>query len=351
MVGVDRLLLTGILLAFLLIVPVAAELNYTRTDDGKTLINNGTYWIQWNPVGDHIVGDPLVINATTNLSGGSIGYYEFYAPAGGCHSKVCNRNTWGTVGETRINSEDRSGINEFSIPINTTGFQSNYYYFWFSLNSSPVTTETDTFNNPFMVYPDLLLFSDEILPTVKSNSLSNPDDSGTHYWMAFPAYVNYTRPCYQLTGLTNLPLDQRVSYSYFFPVDTGYTTNVDPIRINVQDQISGGFVIPGDRPGINKLVIQINTSKAISGSGDIIVWNPRYNVSDPSDSIATSINLWYPVSGDANVSGICPVLKNEINPVNSTFTPLTKPAASPLSWLCGISVFYVKTRKKEDDHE
>jgi hypothetical protein len=330
-----------ILLTGVLVIPVTAELNFTWTDNGKTLINNGTYWIQWDPAGNHIVGDPLVINATTNLSVGSIGYYEFYAPAGGCHLKVCNRSVWGTVGETRINSGDRSGLNEFSITINTTGFQSNYYYFWFSLNSSTIPAETDAFNNRFMVFPDVLLFSDEILPTVKFNSQSYPDDSGTRYWMAFPAYVNYTRPCYQLTGWTNLPLDQRVSYSYFFPVDTGDTTNVDPIRINVQDQIAAGIVVPGDQPGINKLVIQMNTSKAIAGSGNIIVWNPRYNVSDPKDSIATSINLWYPVSGYANVSGICSVQKNEIYPVNSTLTHLTKPTDSSLSWLSIIGAFFV----------
>jgi len=155
-------------------------------------------------VGSHVVGDLVTLNGTTNLSVGSTIYYDFSAPEGGCHSKVCNRKPWTQTGEIRVISGNKVGTNEFLVILNTTGMQSNYYYFWF-----------DALHQRQMVTTDVLVFSDEILPIIENNQLSQPDNAGIHYWMSFPLYLNYTQPCYEVTGLTNLPPGQNVSYSFF----------------------------------------------------------------------------------------------------------------------------------------
>ncbi|MFA5348117.1 MAG: hypothetical protein WC294_08265, partial [Methanoregula sp.] len=89
------LLFVAIVVMGLAVVPATADLKTTQTDDGKTLISNGTYWFSLDPIGDHIVGDQFFINGTTNLSAGTVIYYNFLAPAGGCHTKICNRKRAG----------------------------------------------------------------------------------------------------------------------------------------------------------------------------------------------------------------------------------------------------------------
>jgi hypothetical protein len=108
-------------------------------------------------------------------------------------------------------------------------------------------------------------------------------------------------------------------------------------------------VVPGNIPGINRLVVRINTTE-IEFASDIIVWNPRYNYSDRSDSISFTTNIAYPTT-DPNSTAFCPVQTGN-SPVNSSST--TKPAASSSSVLvvCSVmvcaGVITLKLRKKGD---
>jgi hypothetical protein len=342
----DRMNLNGIVIAGLLlsiaIFPLgSAELLQSQTEDGKILFSNGSYWIKWDPIGDHIVGDPLVISGTTNLSAGSTIYYEIFAPTGGCHTKICNRKPAGTHGEIQIPFGDTHGITKFSTTINnTTGWQSSSYYIWFLVTSPKGSAESDAFTNSerFVIYPEMLLFPDEILVTTGSDSLTQSHTMETHYWISFPVSENFTKPCYLLQGRTNLPIGQKISYSYYD--GNGYPS----------DRVPEGIVVPGDSPGINRLVVRINASEIEYASG-IIVWNPRYNYSDRSDSISFTTDIVYPTT-DLNSTVFCPVSETGNSPVNSSST--TKPAASPSSILVVCSggicagVIALKLRKKGD---
>jgi hypothetical protein len=123
------LVIAGILVMALVIMPATADLKTTQTDDGKTLISNGTYWISWDPIGDHIVGDQFFINGTTNLSAGSEIYYQFFAPTGGCHTKICTGKSPGAGGDIIIEPSNTPGINKFSIFINTTIYKTTCLFF------------------------------------------------------------------------------------------------------------------------------------------------------------------------------------------------------------------------------
>jgi hypothetical protein len=341
-----------IVLIFICVIPlVTAELQYNQMDDGKILFSNGSFWIKWDPIGNHIVGDPLVLSGTTNLSGGTIIYFETFSPAGACHQKVCDGKLGGTRGEIQIKSTDHSDINSFSTIINTTGWESNYYYIWFILKSSKVPEENTAFINSdsFMIYPEIFLFSDEIIPEIKLYSLTQRDITGNRYWISFPKLVNLTQSCNQIIGFTNLPPGQRVSYSRFIPIDTGQNTTVNPIRIEIKNQIYSGIVVMGNHPGINKIVVQINSSDINSGS-NIIVWNPRYNTSDRSDSISASTKIFNPKLENSNISLICPLQTIEINSSNSTYVQFTKTTTSPLPWIytiCSILVVMVYVLMKK----
>jgi hypothetical protein len=330
-----NLLIAAVLTLALLIVPVSAELKTTQTDDGKTLISNGTYWISWDPIGDHIVGDQFFINGTTNLSAETDMYYSFLAPSGGCRTKICTRKSPGTDGDVIIKPGTTPSINTFSISINTTDFQSNWYVFLFQVVSSDNPAEVVAFHQESLVDTTLLLFSEDWLSITQQSRMTHPD-TGIFYWMSF-SNVNYSGPCYQLSGTTNLPVGETLSYSFFSPVEFGAGNNVDPIR-NVQGPYYGGIVIPGEKLGINQFIIPIN-SYSPNGT-TVIVWNPRYNNSVHSDTISSSTDI-HPTPNARNVSTNC-----------SVTIPVTTPSL-PLSLMgtCGALFVFLciclLTQRKE----
>ena len=79
MTNIRKYLFTVLIFAIVLVAPAMAAVNFTTMPDGSTNISNGTYWITWNPVGPHVVGDTFFINGTTNLSAGTKLDYTYVA--------------------------------------------------------------------------------------------------------------------------------------------------------------------------------------------------------------------------------------------------------------------------------
>ena len=173
MIRRNRLLIAGILLVSLLIMPAFAEVTINRTADGKMHYANGTYWLTWDRIDNHTTEDVFFVNATTNLTPGTVILYEFLDPSVQCHTKICTDPGTGATGLVTIEKGPVSGINTLSILINTTGFRSNYYpvgrdyypvdeyyIFDFYVYSSPVPDETNIFPGGYIVnafiniYPD-----------------------------------------------------------------------------------------------------------------------------------------------------------------------------------------------------
>jgi hypothetical protein len=320
--GYFHIVIAAILVLTLFIVPVAAELKSTQTDDGKTLISNGTYWISWDPIGDHIVGDQFFINGTTILSAGTDIYYDFLAPSGSCRTKICTGKSPGIDGDIILKPGTTPGINTFSLLINTTDLQSNWYVFLFQVISSDNLAEVDAFHQYSQVDSSILLFPEDWQSITAHPQTTHPD-AGISYWMSVSnMVVEYTRPCFQLTGTTNLPQGETLSYSFFSPIEFGPNHNIDPIK-DVQGLYHGGTVVQGEKPGINRFIIPINTDNLTEWT-NVIIWNPRYNTSDPRDTISTSTEF-HPSPDAQNVSTTC-----------SATLPVTTPA-SPLSVMgtCG----------------
>ncbi|MDD1727905.1 MAG: hypothetical protein LUQ50_02400 [Methanospirillum sp.] len=155
-----RFLLATLMLTVMIILPVTAEINFTTLPDGSTKISNGTYWIAWERIGPHIVGDTFFVNGTTNLSAGTEIDYTFGAvSADYCHTKICN-NTYGGAGGSLIIQPGTDGSpNITSILINSTGFKSDEYYFTFMIISSAVPAEYDAFAGPGFGFTNISLFS------------------------------------------------------------------------------------------------------------------------------------------------------------------------------------------------
>jgi hypothetical protein len=308
--------------------------NITHTDDGKILVSNGTYWISWDPIGDHIVGDQFFINGTTNLSAGTEIYLYLIAPGGSCRTKICNRKSAGTGGYTILKPGTTYGINTFSLLFNTTDIQSNQYFLYFDIISSPSQNpaEIDAFYRQEGLVDSTIFLFPEDWRSITARSKTTHPDAGISYWISVSNVVEYTRPCYQLTGTTNLPPGETLSYSFFSPVEYGPDHNVDPIR-NLQGLFRGGIVVPGEKSGINRFNIPINTYNSSEWT-NVIIWNPRYNTSDLQDSISTSTEF-HPSSDVQNVSTTC-----------SVPLPTTAPTL-PLSLMGtfgALVVFYVYVR-------
>jgi hypothetical protein len=297
--------IAAILVLALIIVPVAAELKSTQTDDGKTLISNGTYWITFDPIGDHIVGDQFYINGTTNLSVGTVIALELFSPGGSCHTKICNRKSAGTGEEIILKPGFTPGINTFSLLINTTDWQSNWYIFLFTVISSDNPAEVDAFNQLSQVDSSIQLYSEDLRGNTE-HSLTTHPDAGISYWMSVSNMVEYTQPCYQLSGTTNLPPKETISYSFLDG------------NGSIQGPYHGGIVVPGEKPGINRFIIPVNTSHLAEWIY-IIVWNPRYNTSDRSDSLSISTNF-LPSPNLQNVSTNCSVTLPVTTPASSLST-------------------------------
>ena len=126
----NKILIIGLLLIIMTTMPVMAQLNITHMDDGKTLFTNGSYWIKWDPIDNHVVGDQFFINATTNLSPGTVILCYFYETEFQCHTKICNFETSSTGAKFILGPGNSSGINHISVFINTTGFYASDLYFF-----------------------------------------------------------------------------------------------------------------------------------------------------------------------------------------------------------------------------
>ena len=127
---VNKILIVGLLLIIVTVMPVMAEVKITHLDDGKTLFTSGSYWIKWDPIGNHTVGDQFFVNATTNLSPGTVISCDFYETEFQCHTKICNFETSSTNAKFILGPGNSSGINHISVFINTTGFYASDSYFF-----------------------------------------------------------------------------------------------------------------------------------------------------------------------------------------------------------------------------
>jgi hypothetical protein len=354
-------LIIGAILMLLIITSALAE-SYSRiTENGKLRISNNSYWVEWDPVGDHIAGDQFFVNGTTNFSSGMRVDYVFYTPLD-CHVKYCDYSDSTIKGDVVIESGESSGINKFSILINTTGLQSNQYYFSFRILSPDSSAESADFSGfDNFVSLNSNLFPESTRDRIESDALTRPDSSGRSYWITmdhnFVSYeYPYTVPCFQITGITNLPVGDSLYYSLFLPIDShainGPDRTVNPIIFNVTDRNYGGKVTAGDTPGINKFILTVNTSEFSDGR-DIIIWNPRYNTTDHTDSVSTTAYFSnYPAQPVKNNSITCAPLKTRGGP-DSPLVSLPKPTKSSsftfgiLLSLTGAGLFVVASRKRE----
>ncbi|MDD1727907.1 MAG: hypothetical protein LUQ50_02410 [Methanospirillum sp.] len=145
-----KLLFAGLVFAVLLIMPAMAEVNITTLADGSTKFSNGTYWIIWEPIGPHVVGDSFFVNGTTNLSAGTKLYYTYMAENWDtCHTKICKGPYYYTLdGLAAVESRVAASPNTISLLINTTDFKSDNYSLIFGMYSSNTSAEYDAFAGP-----------------------------------------------------------------------------------------------------------------------------------------------------------------------------------------------------------
>lgn len=141
--------------------PALADVKVTTLADGSTKFSNGTYWITWEPIGPHVVGDTFFVNGTTNLSAGTELYYTYMAENWDtCHTKICKDSYYYTLdGLATVESRAAASPNTLSFLINTTNFKSDNYYLMFGMYSSNFSVESDAFAGPggFRISKDPLL--------------------------------------------------------------------------------------------------------------------------------------------------------------------------------------------------
>ncbi len=276
--------ITAILILLLIIVfPASAEIKTTHTDDGKILISNNINWIKFDPVSDIIAGQ-ITVTGTTNLPAGSPITGQLYIATDLCRQKTCNvdMSLYGNLSTVIIQSGANSSNNTFSIPINTKNVISSTDYF-FQIDSS-----IGSYGDIKIVIPEL--FKEQIQSSISASSHSserywiwiNPltDETATH------VTIKDVPTHFQLTGSTNLPVGENIPYiiipyNYFdvrFP-DRNWTISL------IRNQ---GYVIPGKKTGINSFSMEVDASQYCPGSYFVILWNPRFNSSDPNDFLASS---------------------------------------------------------------
>ena len=308
-------------------IPVMGGAMTETTDEGTLLFTNESFWIRWDPVGDHVTGDHFFVNGSTNLSPGSIIRYVFYTPVS-CHKKYCDYSDSIRDGNTTIGPGEIPGTNRFSVRINTTGLKtttgqgSEQYFLTFRVFLPEKSPEPDAFSGfDYFVTRRSSLFSESILDSIESGGLSQYREPGRYYWIALDYDTvsdvhHYSIPCDQINGMTNLPAGENLYYSAF-PYD-----DYREIDRRLSNRTFGGTVVPGKIPGINAFVIPLNTS-GFSDVRYIVIWNPRYNVSDRAGSISTTVIFGRPVSDNSET---CPPIlsgsgtdeRNESASANST---------------------------------
>lgn len=180
MMRINRFLIAGVILALFLVIPALADVNTTKTDDGKLHYTNGTYWITWDRIDDHCIGDRFYINAITNLSPGTVIYYSFFDPSQMCHTRQCVNPETGADGFVTVKKSTVAGKNTISVLINTTGFRANdyrrgdYYIFTFLIYSSDLPDEMYSFPENYGVNGSINLYSDEMYDRCKPTTSPFP---------------------------------------------------------------------------------------------------------------------------------------------------------------------------------
>ena len=162
--------LIAILFAAALVIPVSAESVYTRFDNGSTLVGNGSYWMLWEPVGNHKIGDLFFVNGTTNLPAGTVLRYEFV------RWEYINRNP-GTFGDFIVEQGTAADGNTFSFIVNTTGLKEDNYFLTFEVcpvSDCPSNSEDTALalSSSYIVDMNLTRLTADRSPTPASLSLS-----------------------------------------------------------------------------------------------------------------------------------------------------------------------------------
>jgi len=353
-----------ILLITLMVFPVSGVTNITHTEDGKILMSDGMTWVKIDPVSDIIAGQ-FTITGTTNLPAGSPITGQLYILTDPCRQKTCNvdMSLYGNLSTVSIQSGTNSSNNTFSIPINTKNVISSTDYY-FQIDSS-----IGSYGDIKIVIPER--FKEQI-----QSSISPSSHSSEQYWIWINPLTDETAthvnikgvdPHFHLTGSTNLPVGENIPYSiipynYF---DVRYPEKNWTISL-IRNQ---GHVIPGKKAGINSFTVDVDASQYCPGSYFVILWNPRYNSSDPNAFLAASTAFGFRENTNLSTIPSCPTtptypLTTIINgspitvfeatspPFTSTPTPLSTTTPLTVSGtlaalICSFCIFVlVKKRRK-----
>ena len=157
-----KILILGVLFLLVMAVPVSAELTFQKTDDGKELISNGSCWMKWDPVGDHVVGDKFLVNVTTNFPVGTKLVVEYGL------KNFANVRVPGTGGESTV--EPGSNLSDYNVSstlINTTGLRPGEYLLIYVILNSPDPSVINNFPKE-VIFDNLELYPENTTPTMVS---------------------------------------------------------------------------------------------------------------------------------------------------------------------------------------
>jgi hypothetical protein len=315
--------------------------NITHTNDGKILLNTGSDWIKIDPVSDFVVGNQFVITGTTNLPVGSPITGQLYIATNPCRQKTCNvdLSTYGNSSIGLVRSGSNSS-NQFSIPIYTKNLISSTDYF-FQIYSS-----IGWYDDAEIVFPEIVIeqIQSSLFPSQNSSDRFwiwiNPltDETVTH------VKIKGVDPHFQLTGSTNLPVGENIPYSI---IPYNYFDVRSPERNWTISLIKNqGHVIPSKKVGINNFNVEVDASQYCPGSYFVILWNPRYNFSDPNDFLAASTAFGFSENTNLSTISKCPAyppysLTTIVNGSPVTAFRLTSPITTtppPLSTTTPLTV-------------
>ena len=329
---VNKILIVGLLLAIIIVMPVAAEIHTPYIDDGKILLSNGTYWIRMDLVSDRIIGDDVLITGTTNFPQGMELDSELYINAYLCRMKICNidLDTYNNRSLVTVQPGQYGENNTFTIlfPTKNLMLQGDY-----SFEFHPYYGET--------WYSDrIVLFPAHQKNEIRSFIPSYPPSEERYWIWITPSPDEYIHPLqytrishssplrgdspFQVTGLTNLPVGEKIPYSIIAGRVLDDRKPEDTRTITLASD--RGYVIPGEKAGMNKFIIDLNASRIPDDGLWITIWNPRYNASIPNDFLSASIKF------DFNKSA------NVTTPNNITVTPRFTSAGTPLNTQSPLSM-------------
>jgi hypothetical protein len=347
-----------ILLVSLMVFPVSGVTNITHTDDGKILMSDGKTWVKIDPVSDHIVGDTFSFTGVTNLPPGSTIIGQIYIMTPPCLQKTCNvdLNSYGNTNSSVIR-ESFSGINSFSILINTSGIiPSDDYIFSIFPEKGDIG-----YGDNIVLFPKNFIIQNFLFPSSLSQSQKR-------YWIWInpltnePIYhenVGLVNSSFQLTGLTNLPAGDTIRYSI-------YPSSVIDEKFSEKNFVNRyvenyGIVTSGNSNGNNTFSITIDMSKNCPGTYYITLWNPRYNLSVPNDFLSTSTAFGFREGSNGSAVPNCSLVPARVHvsvtPLSTNYAVTTTPhpgtASSPTGILpaligIGSTIILVRIRKQTD---